>query len=195
MNIVGISGGLSAGSRTRKLTREILEQLQRKLPGSHQLELVSLAQVAPSLSGAIWRSQLNETLEAQLQRIEAADLLVIACPVYRASYPGLFKHFLDFIERKGFEKKLVLLGACGGSLHHSLIIEQQLRPLISGLGAFTAPTGIFAEAKDFDSEGLTNPQVFARIDTVVDEALQFFAPRDTPVAAVEELVVGEEQVA
>lgn len=176
MKTIGISGGLTETSRTSILVKEILNRLQFQLQLS-QSHFVSLSDIARNLSGAIWRSELAPAIEQELIKIEAADIIVLACPVYRASYPGLFKHFLDFIERKGFEKKIVILAACGGSQHHSLIIEQQLRPLVSGLGAFSAPTAIFTEAKDFENGQLVNSQVISRIDNAVDELIHLLKPQ------------------
>lgn len=184
MNIIGISGGLTQSSRTSILVREILSQLHVKFPFS-SIHFVPLAGVARELGGVLWRSEVLPSIEQQLQAIELADVIVLACPVYRASYPGLFKHFLDFVERKGFEKKVVLLAACGGSQHHSLIIEQQLRPLVSGLGAFSVPTGIYTEAKDYAQDSLINPSVLARIESAIDEAVHLLRLSDKKVHSLD----------
>ena len=74
---------------------------------------------APQLAGAVWRSQLPDTVERELAAVEQADVPVVATPVYRGSYTGLFKHFFDFIHRDALIDKPVLLAATGGSERHA----------------------------------------------------------------------------
>ena len=84
-------------SRATTLCEHLLDLIGEQVPGSPQL--VELGQLAPQLAGALWRSQLPETVERQLLAVEQADVLVVATPVYRGSYTGLFKHFFDFIDQ------------------------------------------------------------------------------------------------
>lgn len=52
--------------------------------------LVELGRLAPQLAGTVWRSRLPDTVEKELAAVEQADILVVATPVYRGSYTGLF---------------------------------------------------------------------------------------------------------
>ncbi|WP_204318603.1 NAD(P)H-dependent oxidoreductase, partial [Klebsiella aerogenes] len=72
------------------------------------------------------RNQLPAAVERELAAVEQADVLVMATPVYRGSYTGLFKHFFDFIEQDALIDKPILLAATGGSERHALVIEHQL---------------------------------------------------------------------
>ena len=76
-------------------------------------------------------------------------MLVVATPVFRGSYTGLFKHFFDFVHQDALIDKPVLLAATGGSERHALVIDHQLRPLFSFFQARTLPLGIYATDKDF----------------------------------------------
>jgi NAD(P)H-dependent FMN reductase len=76
---------------------------------------VELGQLAPQLAGAVWRSQLPGTVERELAAVEQADVLVVATPVFRGAYTGLFKHFFDFVHQDALIDKPVLLAATGGS--------------------------------------------------------------------------------
>jgi FMN reductase len=127
MSIVGVSGGLSSPSRTYGLVQAIINELNEVSP--QQGTLIDFASVATAFGSVLSREQLNFEQEALLQRIEAADILVVAVPVYRAAYPGLFKHLFDLVERDALERKVVILAANGGSAHHALIIESHLRGL------------------------------------------------------------------
>jgi FMN reductase len=167
MRIVGFSGGLSTPSKTLGLVEAIVEGFAA-VP-SVETEIIDLARVATAFGGVLYRQQLAPEFEQLLQTIERADVLVVASPVYRAAYPGLFKHVFDLVERGALEHKAVILAANGGSAHHALIIESHLRPLFSSLGAYTAPTGVYSQASDFTGYKLTNEAVLQRITDAVAE--------------------------
>lgn len=168
MHVVGFSGGLSTPSKTRGLVETIVEEFLRE-PGFSS-EIIDLAEVATAFGSVLYRTQLSAAHQRILQTIENADLLVVASPVYRAAYPGLFKQVFDLIEREALEHKVVLLAANGGSAHHALIIESHLRPLFTNLGAYTVPTGVYSQSQDFTGHHLTAEPVLARISDAVAEA-------------------------
>jgi len=119
----------SATSRTLLLVRHLLASLQQRVHAS--VELVELAPIARSLGQSLSRDEAGPEVEQALQSIEAAELLVVAAPVYRGSYPGLFKHLVDFVGLEALVDTPVLLAATGGSERHALVIDHQLRPLFS----------------------------------------------------------------
>lgn len=128
--------------------------------------LVELGQLAPQLAGAVWRSQLPDTVERELAAVEQADIVVVATPVYRGAYTGMFKHFFDFIDQDALIDKPILLAATGGSERHALMIDHQLRPLFSFFQARTLPLGVYATDRDFldyrvQSEALTERAALA----------------------------------
>ena len=169
LKVVAVSGSLNHPSKTTVLVEEIVDALAKALPvESH---LITLTDLGPSLAGALTRSQLPPEAEAELQRIESADVLVVASPVYRASFTGLFKHLFDFIDQYALVDTPVLLAASGGSERHALIIEHQFRPLFAFFQALTLPVGIYAHDSDFTDYKLTNETLRARIDKAVAKAV------------------------
>lgn len=133
--------------------------------------LVELGRLAPRLAGAVWRSQLPDAVERELAAVEQADVLVVATPVFRGSYTGLFKHFFDFIHQDALIDKPVLLAATGGSERHALVIDHQLRPLFSFFQARTLPLGVYATDTDFVDHRLQNQALIARARLAVQRAL------------------------
>jgi FMN reductase len=133
--------------------------------------LVELGQLAPQLAGAVWRSQLPDTVERELAAVEQADVLVVATPVFRGSYTGLFKHFFDFIDQDALIDKPVLLCATGGSERHALVIDHQLRPLFSFFQARTLPLGVYATDKDFADYRVRDEALIQRARLAVQRAL------------------------
>ena len=98
-------------------------------------------------------------------------MLVVATPVFRGSYTGLFKHFFDFIDQDALIDKPVLLAATGGSERHALVIDHQLRPLFSFFQARTLPLGVYATDKDFVDYRLQDDALITRAHLAVQRAL------------------------
>ncbi|MDN4015732.1 FMN reductase [Zwartia panacis] len=169
LRVVAVSGGLQSPSKSAALTEHILGLIADEI--SSEQHMVELGQLAPLLAGAIWRSQLPEVVERKLTVVEQADILVVATPVYRGSYTGLFKHFFDFIHQDALIDKPVLLAATGGSERHALVIEHQLRPLFSFFQARTLPLGIYATDKDFVDYRLQDPALIERTRLALQRAM------------------------
>jgi FMN reductase len=169
LKVVAVSGSLNHPSKTTVLVEEIVAALGRSLPiESH---LITLTDLGPSLAGALTRAELPVAAEAELQRIETADVLVVASPVYRASFTGLFKHLFDFVDQYALVDTPVLLAASGGSERHALIIEHQFRPLFAFFQALTLPVGVYAHDSDFTDYQLTNPVLRERIEKAVAKSV------------------------
>ena len=107
--------------------------------------------------------------------IEAADFLIVASPVYRASFTGLFKHLFDFVDHNALNDVPVLLAATGGSDRHALVIDHQLRPLFSFFQARTLPVGVFATDADFVDYRVQNEALLQRAKLAVERALPLVA--------------------
>jgi len=187
LRLVAVSGGLQRPSRAAALAEHLLDLLADQVPCEQRL--IELGQLAPRLAGAVWRSQLPDTVENDLAAVEQADILVVATPVYRGSYTGLFKHFFDFIHQDALIDKPVMLAATGGSERHALVIDHQLRPLFSFFQARTLPLGVYATDKDFADYRVQDLALLERARLAVQRALPFIElMRHSRTAAAEEAV-------
>ena len=170
LNIVAVSGGLNALSKTESLVQNILDELAQATPIT--VHFIKLSEIGSLLSGAVYRNQLPASVQADLEAIESADALVIGTPVYRASFTGLFKHLFDFVDQSALVDVPVLLAATGGSERHALVLEHQLRPLFSFFEAQTLPIGVYATDKDFSpAYTIVSTELQARIQLAVTRAL------------------------
>ena len=169
LRLVAVSGGLQRPSKAAALAGHLMDLIAGEV--ACEQRLVELGQLAPQLAGAVWRSQLPETVERELAAVEQADILVVASPVFRGSYTGLFKHFFDFIDQDALIDKPVLLAATGGSERHALMIDHQLRPLFSFFQTRTLPLGVYATDKDFLDYRLQNAALIQRAALAVQRAL------------------------
>ena len=168
LRVVAVSGSLQKPSKTTALVEQILTALSRQLPINPHL--IQLSELGSGLVGALQRDVLPRAVEEELLRIEEAELLVVASPVYRASFTGLFKHLFDLVGQYSLVGKPVLLAATGGSDRHALAIEHQLRPLFGFFQALTLPIGVYANDSDFTDHRITNPELNQRIELAVARA-------------------------
>lgn len=179
LRVVGVSGSLSAPSKTTALVRAILDTVGERRPV--ETHLIALHDLGRHLGGAVHRAELPAEAEEELVRIESADLLVVASPVYRATFTGLFKHLFDFVGQYALVDTPVLLAATGGSDRHALIIEHQLRPLFGFFQSITLPVGVYASDGDFDRHEITSERLRERIELAVARAVPFLGrEREAP---------------
>jgi FMN reductase len=169
LKVVAVSGSLHAPSKTTALVNEIIAALGSKvLIDAH---VVEVTEIGPEFAGALTRDELPASVEAELRLIEQADLLIVASPVYRASFTGLFKHLFDFVGQYALVDKPVLLAATGGSDRHALIIDHQLRPLFGFFQALSLPIGVYANNSDFTDYAVSSLDLQKRIDLAIARAL------------------------
>jgi len=110
-----------------------------------------------------------------MEMLVCADALVLGSPVYKGSYGGLFKHFLDLLDPFSLVGKPVLLIATGGGPRHALVVEHQLRPLLGFFEAQTLATGIYASDQDFRDGTLASELLLERLDRAVAQFAPFLS--------------------
>ena len=175
LKIVAVSGGLQRPSRTLALVEQLLEGLTDALPV--ETRLIELGEIVPKFGNVLQRSRLPPEVESILRDIETADLLLVASPIYRGSYAGLFKHLFDFVHQDSLVDVPVLLAATGGSDRHALAIDHQLRPLFSFFQAHTLPIGVYATDKEFANYCVSSDALRARIALAVERAVPVLRQR------------------
>jgi FMN reductase len=180
LNIVGISGNVKAPSRTSALVGSILRATAGRFDVTTRH--IDLVQSAPALFRALRSDQLDDEGLEIVRAVETADVLVVASPVYRASYSGALKHLFDLVHFESLIGKPVILGATGGTPLHGLMIDHQLRPLFAFFKALTLPTALYALESDFSGYEIANPDTRKRIDAALRE-LAVILPHARDLAA------------
>lgn len=82
-------------------------------------------------------------IKRAIEQVNHADFIIVASQVYKASFTGVLKVFLDLLPQKGLENKPVLPIVLGGTLAHQLVINHSFKPLLSTLGAFPIFNGVY----------------------------------------------------
>lgn len=173
LKIVAVNGSTQQPSRTLALIQALIAEFDARL--HIDVHVINLADIARPLGGALWRTELPAGIEAELQALESADLIIAASPVYRGAYPGHFKHLFDLVGQEALADKPVLLAATGGSDRHALVLEHQLRPLFGFLQALTLPIGVYASTADFDGYQVGNGALAERIKLAAERAAPLFS--------------------
>lgn len=166
--LVGIAGNLQRPSRTAALVQSIVAEIGLRHPV--ESDVFDLTDLGPDLGATTDPRFAPQRLADVLDAIVTADALVVASPVYKGTYGGLFKHLFDLVDPKALAGKPVVLAATGGSERHSLVIDHALRPLFGFFGAAVAPTGVYATEKEFLDHRPSHTALLARIDKAADEA-------------------------
>ena len=173
LKVVAVTGNTFRPSRTLALTEALVAELARHLP--LESRTIELGDIVHSLGSALSRKELAEAVENELRAIESADLLIVAAPVYRGSYPGQFKHLFDLIGQDALVGTPVLLAATGGRDRHALVIDHQLRPLFSFFQSITLPIGVYASEADFDNYQISSKALQERMRLAIERALPLLA--------------------
>jgi FMN reductase len=155
LRLVVVSAGVSDPSSSRLLADRITGkslELLRELGAS--ASVVELAPLAVEIARATVAGFPSDQLQAAIERVAAADALIVSTPIYKAGISGLFKSFVDLLDNDLLVAKPVLLAASAGTSRHALVIDEQLRPLFGYMRALVLPTSVFAGPEDWAASEL-----------------------------------------
>ena len=117
--------------------------------GGGGVDILNLAETPVEICDGRALEAYGEATRQAVARITAAAAVLIAAPVYRASFPGVLKNLLDITPVEALQNKPVGIVAMGGSPHHFLAVDGQLRQVLAWFGALVAPTGVYLTGGDF----------------------------------------------
>jgi FMN reductase len=121
-------------------TLQAATYVARELVGAEPDVVVDLATLGPGLLDL-----RDEGVATIAKEVAAADLAVVACPTYKATFTGLLKLFLDRFAPDygtgltGLAVPLML----GGGPGHALAVEHSLRPVLTEIGATVPVRGLY----------------------------------------------------
>jgi FMN reductase len=109
------------------------------------------------------------------KQVAKADGLLVATPVYKASFSGALKTLLDLLPERALQHKVVLPMASGGSVAHMLALDYALKPVLAALKAQEMLHGVFAEDNQISyAEGDTPAGLTRVLQERLDDALEQF---------------------
>ncbi len=146
--VVALSGNPRPGSRTLGVAHALARRIARELGSPTVPDAVDLSSFAVELL-----APEHPTADAALDRVAAADVVVVASPVHKAAYTGLLKAFLDLYGPEGLAGVVAVPLVVAASAAHTLAAEVHLRPVLVELGAVVptrAVAVVEAELGDLD---------------------------------------------
>lgn len=169
MKIVGLSGSL-VGTKTRTAMDYTIKELTKKYP-EHEVTLIDLADYDVQFSdGRNYREYEGDTKHVATTIMEA-DAIIIGTPIFQASIPGTLKNIFDLLPVNAFRDKVVSMIVTAGSPKHYLIVEQQLKPILSYMKGQIVQTYVFIEEKDFYRKEIVNDDTIFRIQRLVEDTV------------------------
>ena len=160
--LVVVSAGTGDPSSTRLLADRIAERAAAIAAGHGNAVTVSgieLRDITADISTALTSQLITPKAQQAVTALAEADGIVAATPVYKAGASGLFIPFFHALDNDLIIAKPVVLAATAGTARHSLVADDQMRPMFAYLRALTAPTSVFAAPEDWG-----DPELNKRID-------------------------------
>ncbi|HTK06902.1 MAG TPA: NAD(P)H-dependent oxidoreductase [Ktedonobacteraceae bacterium] len=157
LKLLAINGSLTPPPSRTRIVLDVALAGARAYDSDVETEVLELRDFALEFCDGRSPDAYNQDTQRALALVAEADAYLVATPVYRGSYTGALKNFFDLIpnDPRGQDPlrgKIVGLLATGGSDHHYLVLEHQLRPLLGFFGAYTLARAIYASPKDFDAQ-------------------------------------------
>ena len=119
-------------------------------------DLINLAECRVAFADGRSPEEYGDDTASIVARVRAADAVLLASPVYRASFTGVLKNVLDHLPIDSLAGKPVGIVAMGATTHHYLGVDWHLRDVLAWFGAIVAPTSVYLVSADFVEGALSN---------------------------------------
>jgi FMN reductase len=130
-----------------RLSAALDHAAERIAAGGVVISRVDLSELALPFAPA----ELDEAGSDAVQAVSRASAILLASPVYRASFPGVLKNFFDHLPVETLTAKPVGWVVVGASAHHYLGVDRHLRDVLAWFGAVALPTSVYLTNADFVS--------------------------------------------
>lgn len=133
-----ISGSPSEHTRLNGVIHEVVNHFHQN---GYTPEVINVRNLPPE--DLIYANFNSDEIINANKKVEESKIVVILTPVYKASFSGVLKTYLDLLPQNGLEGKTILPITVGGTFGHLLAIDYSLKPVLSALGATNFLKGIF----------------------------------------------------
>ena len=149
VRITCVIGNPKQSSRTRQVAEAVAAAAARAFIDAGlepAVDTLEVSYLGPHLLG--WGAPEAATA---VQQLIDADLIVVASPVFKATYSGLLKLLFDQVGAGQLSGSLAVPVMVGAAPQHALAVETHLRPLLMEVGASCPTAGIFVLESTLDS--------------------------------------------
>jgi FMN reductase len=110
------------------------------------------------------------------KKVEDSSIIVILTPVYKASFTGVLKTYLDLLPQNSLQNKTILPIAIGGSTGHLLMIDFALKPVLAALGATRILKGTYIVDSQVKKLGNNRYELDVEVKNRLDAELNTLKP-------------------
>jgi FMN reductase len=145
VRFVTLVGNPKAGSRSANVAQAATRAVMAAADVQGRHETVDLS----ALACRLLLPQASAVIEDAVEEVLAADVLLVASPVFKGTYTGLLKVFLDRLGYRALAATLALPMLVMKHPEHALAVEVHMRPLLVELGATVPTPGLTVMESDF----------------------------------------------
>lgn len=174
MKLLGLSGSPSknANSRTLSAVNQVIafakehnQSLQTETLNIRDLDI----EFCDGREPALYEGDTKDLIE----KIIAADALILGTPVYRGSYTGILKNVFDIIPNDALVGKPVGIVVTGSTQHHYLTIEHEIKPLLGFFHAHPLPGAVYVSREHYSENVLVDEGALERIHQLAIAIVEF----------------------
>lgn len=168
MKLLGISGTI-LGAKTSILVKAVLDEVKKKYP-EVTVTLMDLRDYDMQFCDGRTIDSYNLDTQKIIRHVTDADCYLIGSPVFNGSIPAPLKNLFDLVPPDMFRSKVMGFVANGGTNHHYLMIENQLKPIAGYFRSFVAPSYVYVNWEHFNEKNeIADSEVWNRIRHLADE--------------------------
>jgi FMN reductase len=173
-----VSAGASDASSTKLLAQRAAERaaaLAASRGNAVASTVIDLRELAADISTALVSQLITPRLQQAITTLGEADGIIASTPVYKAGPSGLFTSFFDVLDNDLLIAKPVILAATAGTARHSLVADDQMRPMFAYMRTMAVPTSLFAAPEDWGDPALSTRITRAAVELVILMESEFSA--------------------
>lgn len=172
MKLLGLSGGPTNSSKTLLAVNTAVE-FAYNYQTNINIEVLNISQFDVQFCDARDPATYQGDTRALIDKIIGADAYIIGTPIYRGTYTGILKNMFDLIPNDAMFGKPVGLIATGGSDHHYLALEHELKPLLGFFLSIVLPGVVYANNDDYSNGKIASEELLMKLQQLGQSVVNF----------------------
>lgn len=172
MKLLGLSGGPQQSSKTLLAVNTACEY-SCKHDCAVEKEILNISDYNVQFCDARDPAKYEGDSRLVIDKIIQADAYIIGTPMYRGTYTGILKNVFDLIPNDAMTGKPVGLIATGGSDHHYLALEHELKPLLGFFMTIVLPGVVYANNSHYSEGNIVSDDLLIKLRQLGESVVNF----------------------